>query len=190
MTAKYYFATFGKTSVSEEQKKLLLADRSDETFENEREYRSKVLFVEDFEVPEKGKENRYNSLVKRSGEFSFQLDSAQAYSPARRVPYREITRGEYAWLRVTAWVFPVLETKGDEIMLVATFNHGKGLYKYRTVSLADSAAHAIPGQWNCISMDYMTPEVRSKSDKFSAYIWYRGESQIFVDDLQVEVFEK
>ncbi len=187
MTANYYFSVFGKTSVSEDKKKFLLADRSVEVFEDEAAYRSRILADQGFETPQKGKEDRYSPLVKHSGAYSFRLDSALAYSPAQKARYREITRGEYAWIRVSAFVYSGQEIPGEEILLVATFENRHGLYKYRAVH----PEGMVPaGQWTQIGIDYMTPEVRSKRDRFSAYIWNRGKSEIFVDDLRVEVFDK
>jgi hypothetical protein len=49
---------------------------------------------------------------------------------------------------------------------------------------------ARPGQWNRITMDYITPEVRAGRDNLSVYAWYQGKEPVYVDDLQVEVFEK
>jgi len=45
-------------------------------------------------------------------------------------------------------------------------------------------------QWNKITFDYLTPEVRRKDNLLKIYFWNRGTGQIFIDDLQVEVFEK
>jgi hypothetical protein len=44
-------------------------------------------------------------------------------------------------------------------------------------------------EWNRICFDYLTPEVRRKTDKLKVYIWHRGKGELFVDDLQVEISE-
>jgi len=44
-------------------------------------------------------------------------------------------------------------------------------------------------EWNRICFDYLTPEVRRKTNNLKVYIWYRGKEALFVDDLQVEIFE-
>jgi hypothetical protein len=35
----------------------------------------------------------------------------------------------------------------------------------------------------------MTPEVRSKKDELSVYLWFRGKTRAYVDDLKVEITE-
>jgi hypothetical protein len=39
------------------------------------------------------------------------------------------------------------------------------------------------------SMDYITPEVRSRSDRMKAYIWNQRGMPLMVDDFVVDVFE-
>ncbi len=188
MTRAYYFATFGKTSVSEEDKKLLLVDRSVEVFPGEGHFDRKTWPVQDFNIPEKGFEKAYSEAYFLSPPYSWRLDSSFIFSPAVAIPYKLLTTGEYAWVRVTANLYLDGPVADNEALLVTTFSHEKGLYKYRTVNLSDPVFQAVPGQWNRISVLYMTPEVRSTGDKFSTYVWYQGKSAIYLDDLQVEIF--
>jgi len=44
-------------------------------------------------------------------------------------------------------------------------------------------------EWNRVCFDYLTPEVHRKTNNLKVYIWYRGKEELFVDDLQVEIFE-
>jgi hypothetical protein len=188
MTRAYYFATFGKTSVGEEEKKLLLVDRSNEVFPGEGHFARKTWPVQDFSIPEKGLEKAYSAAHFLSPPYSWRLDSSFIYSPAVAIPYRLLATGEYAWIRVTANLYlegPVAE---NEALLVAAFSNRNGYYKYQTINLSDPTFQAVPGQWNRISILYMTPEVRSTDDEFSTYVWYQGKSAIYLDDLQVEIF--
>ena len=71
MTRAYYFAIFGKTTVSEADKKLLLVERSVETYEylrNETGYNKRMLCNYDFE------ENQNKNPKTHSGSGSFKMD--------------------------------------------------------------------------------------------------------------------
>jgi len=186
MTKEYYFKVFGKMSVTDEDKKLLLINRSfdgNENFKNENEYNVKVLKKLDFEQTEKK-----DSTLAYSGKYSFKLDSSTIYSPAIEYPYFEITKKYYAWIRVSAYIYPTKDIIKNPFCVVAHFNHKDYPYKYKTF---DSEKMILElNKWNKISFDYLTPEVRSKKDNLKVYIWNKGKEPIFVDDLQVDVYEK
>lgn len=193
MTREYYVAIFGRTSVTDKQKDLLLVDRSSTTtefFTNMDDYERKLTFHQDYEVPETGIENHYSREPVHTGSFSFRMDSNMIYSPGYNLTFKNITDREYAWLRISVYIYPTSEISENDALLVVTFGNKDGYYKYRTIHLSDPLVQAQPGQWNKISLDYMTPEVRSGKDKFSAYVWYWGKDDLYVDDLRIEVFEK
>jgi hypothetical protein len=195
MTRAYYFATFGKTSVTDEQKKLLIIQRpstSREYFTDEAGYSHReagLLGFEDWQ-PEKGdRRMHYDSLVVLSGRYSFRLDSHWVYTPGFDHKFREVVQSDYAWIRASVNVYPTADIKTNDALLVVTFDHGGRYYKYRGVRMSEPEFDVKPGQWNRITMDYITPEVRSKRDGISIYVWYQGKDPLYVDNLKVEVFE-
>jgi hypothetical protein len=114
------------------------------------------------------------------------LDTQREYSPAIEVPYKEITQKDHVFLKVSVSVF--IGEEVNPFSLVIHFTHKGHAYKYYTVDAEQ--LQLKKGQWNTISHLYLTPEVRRLSDPLKAYVWYRGKEALFIDKLQVEVFEK
>lgn len=186
MTKAYYFRVFGKMHTSEQDKKLLLINRSfdgSEFFLNESEYNSKILKKIDFENSEK-----VDSSTTYSGKYSFKLDSSKMYSPTIEAQYNVITKSAHAWIRVSAYIYPVFDIKTNPFSLIIQFNHNDYPYKYKGYDSENM--HLELNKWNKISLDYLTPEVRNKKDYLKVYLWHRGHNALYIDDLQVEVFDK
>lgn len=184
MTKAYYLKTFGKLSVSEEDKKLLLINRSfdgSESFEHAEDYTCRLLKRLDFEkdgVPSPDSAALMGRVCR--------LDTSRVYSDAIEVPYNEITQKDHAFLKVSASVFCTEED--NPFSLVIHFTHKGHAYKYYTVDSEN--LQLKKGQWNTLSHLYLTPEVRRLEDPLKVYIWQRGKKTLFIDYLQVEVFEK
>jgi hypothetical protein len=186
MTKDYYFAIFGKMHATAADKRLLLVQRSfegPEKFNNENEYNSRLLKKMDFE----NSDNRDSTLA-YSGKYSFKLDSSVIYSPSVEAPYYELTQKDHAWVRVSAYIYPPEDIQANPFSLVIHFTHKGYAYKYTTY---DSEKMKLePGKWNKISFDYLTPEVRRASDNLKVYFWMRGKEPVYIDDLQVDIFDK
>ncbi len=186
MTREYYFRVFGRMTVTEEDKKTLLINRSfdgSENFNAPQEYDSKPLQKLDFENAAKK-----DSTYAYSGRYSFKLDSTNIYSPHIAYPYFKITNKDHAWIKVTAYVYSTKDMADNPFSLVVHFTHKDYPYKYKTY---DSEKMKIePCKWNKIVFYYLTPEVRRENDKLMVYVWLRGKGTLYVDDLQVDVYEK
>lgn len=192
MTKAYYFRTFGKTSVSYDDKKLLLLNRGEAIFTNEYEYNSHVLFSENFEDAAEAQKKQCNDSIVKSGKYSLQLDSVFNFSANKEAAFFDITKKDHAWIRCSGWYFAAAEMTNNELDLVVTFVNHKGyLYNYIAADVMKITKGPVKaGQWNKFTLDYLTPEVRSVSDKINIYFWYRGKRPVYVDDLKAEVFEK
>lgn len=186
MTKDYYFRVFGKMHANVDDKKLLLINRSfngNEKFKNENEYSLRVLQVKNFENSDNA-----DSSIAFAGKFSLRLDSMNFYSPSIEAKYHEITHKDHAWIRVSAYIYSNSDFQSNPFSFIVQFNHNEFAYKYKAFGYSNS--NLIKNKWNKISYDYLTPEVRNKSDYLKTYIWLRGKNTIFVDDFKVEVFEK
>jgi len=186
MTKDYYCDVFGKFYATAQDKNHLLINRSfdnNESFTNENEYSSRLLTQLDFEKSEKSVAG-----MAHSGKHSLLLDSSNLYSPAIEAAYFNITHKDHAWIRVTAYVFPVFDCKSNPFSLVIQFNHKERAYKYKAFDAENMKLEL--NKWNKISFDYLTPEVRSQSDSLGVYFWLRGKNSVYIDDFKTEIFEK
>lgn len=190
MTKAYYFRIFGKIKPSEKDKKLLLTWRSGETQETmptDITFTSSVLQSLDFEG--KSDINHLTDTLSYKGKKALVMDSSFIFTPAFKIPYAQITDKEYAWVRISAWVYVPSQYSGEQLpMIVASFSNRKDeSYKYRTST--EDIKPADRGKWLKIQMEYMTPEVRNENDVLNIYLWYRGKQPVFVDDFLIEKFE-
>jgi hypothetical protein len=192
MSRAYYWSVFGQLSANEEDKKLLLVDRpggDDEVLVDTSGFQRRVLFLNSFENPEKSNGYTCNNILHVTGNSSLQLDSVNSFSPSFSIPFRELTLKYYAWTRFSIQVYPFDTLKEEEAMMVLSFEHKGQPYKYKAEDIAKAQYHVKPGQWNEISVDYITPEVRSKDDRLKVYFWLRSKSTLLLDDMRLEVFD-
>ena len=191
MTKEYYFAVFGKTSATETDRKMLLIERTNgnvETLKNESDYSRRTVALFDFEQPKNdGLLLTVDTVF--GGNFALRVDEQHPYSPGFEMPFHQITQKDHAWLRAEVMVFPVNPIEDNMASLVITFLHKGENYQYRAASIALKQYGMKPGQWNSMTMDYLTPEVRSKNDMAKVYFWLQGKSPILIDNLKIDVFE-
>jgi hypothetical protein len=190
MTMKYYFKVFGKTKIDPNDSKYLMVGRSlfmSETIPDMDQYDYKVIGWWDFEHSVKKDFEHYVTDTSVSGKQSFALDSSEQFSPGLNMPFLGITGKDYAWIRATVNVFIPKGYHEELPLLVATFNHKKDLYCYKTKSIPNDSLKY--GAWNFIALNYMTPEVMNERDKLTIYVWHRGKQRILIDNLKIEVFE-
>ena len=185
MTREAYFANFFATKHNPQNDKLLLVHRSADAYDvldSSITYRQLPTILRDFEDT-----TQYNHLsnIAHSGLHSCQADSAEIFVPACEIPYQDITSGEYAWVHVTAWIYPTCDMHENPGSMVITFNHNGGNYKYRALDL--EGLSLTPHEWNKIEMNYLTPEPRQKIDLLQVYYWHRGKQPVYVDDICIDI---
>ncbi len=185
MTKEYYKKIFLRTTVSDEDRKLLLLDRwyyELNGFDNEQEYRSKMIKTNGFEDG-----GLIDSIPAIEGTRYCILDKADSYSPVIDIPYNNLTTKDHAWLRIRAKVFPLYMSDSNRFALVMHFSYNGLAYQYKAIE--SPSMNLKSNQWNDISFDYLTPEVRRKNDIFRTFVWNMTGEPILVDELSVEVFE-
>ena len=191
MTKAYYFAIFGKTAATEANRKLLLIERPTDGIEilkNESDYTRRTAAVFDFEnISDQGILLSKDTVFE--GKFALRLDEALPYSTTFEMPFSKITSKDHAWLRAEVMVFPVAPIDDNSASLVITFQHNGENYGYRAKSISLKEFGMKTGTWNKMSMDYLTPEVRSKDDSVKIYFWLQGKNPILIDNLKIDIFE-
>lgn len=182
MTMKSYFNIFGQTHVDPDWEKDLLVYRSPESvqsLENPSDYKliqTLQFESDDFKTIDS---NSFTGLL---------LNGDQPYSKAIEKPFHDITSKDHAWLIADATVYIPESYSESSPLLVLHFMHGDGVYKYRSFEPSDFNDHK--GDTVHFHYEYLTPEVRSKSDLFKCYLWQRSKSSIYLIDLKVQVLEK
>jgi hypothetical protein len=190
MTAEYYLRIFGKTSVDDADRKLLLINRSrgeKEIFPDEDKYESKGLFTENFEQATQHEKTRVDSIA-HNGKFSLVLDSLFSQKNKYELSYKDITKKDHAWIRASFWFYTPKQEDSIMQFVITFINYKNWPYKHTPVVIRKEEFKA--GQWNNFTFDYLTPEVRCAEDKINIYFWPYGTTPIFLDDIQIEAFEK
>jgi len=181
MTIDYYFAIFGKIQVEEKDKKLLLVDRSTETFQefnNKEDYQSELVYENHFD-------ENIDTASNNTGVFI--LDKDNKFSPGIDIKYKDLTRYDHAWIKISTKVFIPEGYDEETPLLVATFNYKNQPYKYRAYGIEKDDIKY--NDWNHISFDYLTPEIRTDEDNLKVYLWHRGDRQILVDYLTIYIYQ-
>ena len=185
-TPAYYAAIFGRTSVTDEDRKLLSVapDFTGEAkLTNASGYRQRSLGHYDFEAPLAG---CFGKLVRDTLDHdqAYTLDSITQFSPNIESTFEGITTEDHAWIRASVDVKLPLGYAGETPCLVVTMARKEGSYGYRTVC----ADPATAGQWVTLTTDYLTPNVRNVRDRLQIYVWHRGKAPVLIDDLRVDAF--
>lgn len=183
-TKAYYWATFLKTDVTEEDRELLLIERSftgPQTFDNREKYQQVQQITEAFEEADE-------SVLETEGLNSYlRLLPEEEYSPEIAMPFYQLTDQDHVWIEVSVRVRFPEGIEGPMPCLVMTMQRLFGSYGY----LAPELGHDLePGIWKEYRFEYLTPEIRSSTDRFKCYLWKRSASPIEIDDLEIKVFEK
>ena len=189
MTMAYYFLTFGKLNATGDDRKLLLVERSFSMKDDLSGMNNLIksnIGIFDFENPSKDDLKHYSDKIKHSGPYSFILDSNTQYSPGLDEKYEDLTNKDYAWIHASVWMYM---PKGTEKLpdLVVSFHHHNYPYKFRTQ--APAIGPDDYDKWVQVSMNYMTPEVRSATDNLKVFVWYQGKKPVYIDDMVIDKYE-
>lgn len=185
MTLAYYARAFLKLSINEEDKKMLLVDRSFSgitKFTNEENYHKRIIEIIDFE-------NQYgnDTTLFFEGSKSFKMDSTVIYTPAVEAGFLQLTSHDHAWIRAKTMVYIPNDVDVPKFSMIFHFENRKKAYAY--VGFDAEYMQLKKGAWNLIQADYLTPEVRSENDLLKVYMLQRGKEKINIDNFIVEVFE-
>lgn len=168
MTASYYFEVFGETEIPDQADTLLLVDRTwspDRNFDNRRHYQcilDTTLYMQDT------------------------IGGGRQFSKVFQWPFNEISEKDHMWVSLEAVIEPLTGASFDDIQIVIHMQrHGKA-YAYETynkIVLQDSAKIIIQG-------DYLSPELRRKSDKLKSYIYANGDNIYLARQLRLQFWER
>jgi len=190
MTKGYYWTAFGKTRVTDIDRYFLEPTtdiHETEFIPNPESYHSKLIASYNFETTDQSSPENLCSDTAKTGKYSLRMSKKMEFSPGIKVPYKDLAKKDFAWIRATAWVYFNCKPEDVASGLVITSYKDNDAYKYRILELGKQNLTA--GIWNKVTMDYFTPLFDDKSELVKCYFWYRGDKEFLVDDFEIWVFE-
>lgn len=184
MTFDYYKAIFGKTEVDVNQYQHLLSFNRDLTFEqaaSQYNYEKEPMFMNSFEQIEDT--NIVSTKYSRFGEKSLIISKNREFSKDYTIRYRELTNTEYVWLEVKFWAY--FTDSNSNFRIVNAILRGGKNYGYQAVDVVNANNPIELNTWKEYKFYYLTPHIRSTSDRFQSYFWYAGGGDAYVDDLTI-----
>lgn len=150
------------------------------------EKRNVVIYNEDFETPENIPLERISDKYSFSGQNSFSLDkNHQFVGPI--TPYSTFNGNPLINIYVSAKVY--FEKLNEPFSLIISVENKGNKIQYKAIE--SEKLNLKENTWNDIYLEIVSPtEHKNPDDEIRTYIWYRGENEIFVDDMHVEVLEK
>jgi hypothetical protein len=182
-TKKYYWATFLKTSVTEEDKKSLMIYRDftgKMELTNPQDYQKFVLVDDKFNEAGKAGIQAENNI----SFYRFAKD--QEFYLIFESPYRELTQKDHIWIKAGMDIRFPDKYQGPLPCFVMTMERKEGSYAYFAPEIRIDSGY---NKWERVEYEYLTPEIRNSHDRFKVYIWKRGKEVFDIDNVKVELFK-
>lgn len=190
MTKAYFLKIIGKNKVSEEDRSLLLVERSSTSRDSiifKTGLKRNVLLDLSFEDSKVDKDSLTPQPFRGIG--MFKMSKNVPFSPGLKLPYKHISSEYYFYLRASVWVYGFNDDVKEKLRLVVnTATPDGGNLKYRAFSFESARIPFLSGKWNRLSFDYLTPEVFTKEEIIQCYVWYEGSGVVWVDNLHVDSY--
>jgi len=191
MTRAYYFRIIGKNTVSEQDRSLLMVERSVTAKDSlliSPDLNQKPLLDLAFDN-EKIKSGDSAAPTPYQGQGMFRMSKEVAFSPGIKTTYNAISNEYYFYLKASVYVYGYNEDIYEKLRLVITTTTvDKKELKYRAFSFKGADLKFIPGTWNKLSFDYLTPEVFTKEEIIQSYVWYAGEGVVWIDNFKIDAY--
>lgn len=141
----------------------------------------------DFEDPKDVNKQNLEKVHVKSGARALIMDPTTRFSPGLYMRYNEFLKQPRIGLRITASVYTEDAASFSDVSLVISSIHESSNYQYKRLNLGTLRFKS--GGWNTVSLDYLIPSDPLPDDQLVSYVWYTGNSRIFVDDIKCEAFE-
>lgn len=165
MTKAYYWATFLKKSITEEDQKLLLLNRSYNPedvhlLKNPEDYKSKVLLTQK----------------------DIQIEGTPEFINTIHIPYKDLTKKDHCYVRFQM-DYRIVGDKDTYLSVMMNRKNGEyGYFYYQLNKPSD--------EWQKLDTLYLTPEIRSVDDNFKFFLWNPNLQTIEAKNLRIEILEK
>lgn len=167
MTKDYYWATFLKTSATEEDRELLSVFRNfdgSHDFVNKNDYK----IISEFELEG----------------FPTKLTPEVEFSPSFEKSFVDITSQDHIWVEIEVNHQFTPQTDSTELpLIVIHMNRKEGAYGYFSSRLT-------PKNNSKSVVTYMSPNIRSAKDGLKTYIWNKDKNEVNISSVKIKIFEK
>lgn len=186
MTKDYYFRILGKNSVTEDDRKLMLIERSMTAIDimpSNIKFNNRILHQNSFDdviISDSSAPKPY------SGTGVFELNKDAIYAPDFRIAYKRLTDEYYCYVKSSVMVYSDEPYKEDVLIVITTLNNEGNHIKYRASGKPEK--EFIPGQWNKLSLIYQTPEIFTGKEIIHTYVYYMGKEKVWIDDFEVMTY--
>jgi hypothetical protein len=147
----------------------------------------KVLAFYDFEDSTAEYRSHLETVFVKNGKMAFTMDSTRSFSPGITISYSDLTKFPRVGVRISAFILVNDTTEKIPASLVISSAHSGNLYRYWARNF--EALQLKPHNWNKVTLEYITPENPDPADELKAFLYYRGKSTLYIDDVKIELFE-
>lgn len=194
MTKAYYWKVFGRTSYHGEYDDLLMVDRGSfaTRLKDISAYPVRKEWTLGFENPEDVAPHKRNNIadtIAHGGQNSFRMDTVAPFLDLVEEPYHAISSAYYGVVRISGWIYTLAPVSENPISLERVMHYKGRKYYYSSTPMDAYQNTIVPGQWNYVVHDYITPPVRTKNDVWKAYLWLQGKQPVWIDDLTIRLME-
>ncbi len=191
MTKHAYALVFGKTEKPEGLEDALLVQRAYDGSMDPPDLSRYTPIAEQrvsYDAPEAGvTREQLSDTLMHTGTHSLRIGREMGWSPAIGGSYGEVTQRDHLWARFTTYVYVPRGYPHVDCAIVVGMEHDGRKYGDRVHDI--TAEELVPGQWNQMTMWFLTPPIRSSEDKLHAFFWLRDTLPVWIDDARLELFE-
>ncbi len=190
MSEPYYWKVFGRMEAKEEWKLLLEDDRGNlpPLDSAGTGYMKKTIFFNDFENSASINDILICDTIGYKSKKSELLVESHVYSVGFKKSFDSITSSPYIRARLYADVFLPADFTTNPTNLSFTMEGRRG-QSYSFVSMMIDSSMAKPNTWCRVHLDYITPHILHEHDKLLAFIWNQGGAKVYVDNIEVVIYE-
>ena len=177
MTKTAYFKMFRDTQKSEENDQYLLLNRDlidqCQPFDTIK-FKKTDTFLSQLDLPKNSQETSNVELMEN-----------KEYSSGIELNFKDITSNEYAWLKISAYIYPTDSIAMNQVFIVMQYKDAGRNTSYRTFDIASESL--LINHWNYIETYSLTPDAASGRTVFNTYIWNSGKRSFKLKEFKVDV---
>lgn len=191
MTKAAYFNVLGRWN-AKQPKDLYLIKRSGASIDTmgvTNNYSIKKILDFSYESDENHTITGIDSTVSYYGKNSLCLGNDPAYAKGIKIPVADLLNDkDHFWIKANIEVLSLDTAAASNCFLVAEINSDNLPMKYRGISIRQLKGKFVPGQWNNIRFDYLSPEFMPEDAILKVYFWNNTSSKVWIDDFKIYLY--